>query len=464
MPHLVGKKSFKGLFILIDLGLIYLSYIIAFHLRYSEIPQRNWDAFLSISPWILLISFFFISIYEIYAIHRKNVWDIIRNIFVGATLISVVTMSVSFMFREFALPRSVLLISYLLMIMLLAGWKFVFYHLQQQSSQERVLLVAEHTEAEKIMHQIVSSYGTGTRFMAISPEEDLQKIFYQMNAADVEQILISSNMKEDRKAQIIYQAMRRNKIIYVIPSLYDLLLSKAMITSVDESMVMAVKPFGLTYDERFMKRLFDLVLTIPSLIIMLPIFAFVAIMVKIENPASPVIYKQKRLGKDNREFTLYKFRTMVEDAEKETGPVLAIKDDARITKVGKFLRATRLDEIPQLVNVLLGHMSLVGPRPEREYFINIFTKQHEEYQYRSTVKPGITGYAQVMGSYGADPEDKLRFDLYYIRNYSLWLDITIILRTIVVLIDNKKAEGKESVFRNHVHESGTFYKKHDTKV
>ncbi|MCD8509548.1 MAG: sugar transferase [Bacillus sp. (in: Bacteria)] len=129
--------------------------------------------------------------------------------------------------------------------------------------------------------------------------------------------------------------------------------------------------------------------------------------------------------------------------KKLTGPVLATENDARITKVGKFMRATRIDELPQLFNVIKGDMSLVGPRPEREFFTKQITKEHYSYAHRNTVQPGITGYAQIMGKYSTDVVDKLRFDLYYIRNYSFWLDIVILLKTFVVILDKSKAEGTE---------------------
>lgn len=441
MPQLVDKKNFKGLFIVIDLGLIYISFVIAFLLRYSEIPERNWAAFMSISPWLVAISILFLSIYEIYAINRKNVWDIIRSIFVASTFISTITMSVTFLFREFALPRSVLLLAYLIMIVLLVSWKILFVRMKQRNRVGKVLLIANDEESNKIMHQVMNSYGKGTQITLVDPDAELTKMNEYIKSQDIDHILISSNVNEDKKSRIIYQAMKRNKVIYVIPSLYDLLLSKSIITSVDETMVLAVKPFGLTYDERFVKRIFDIVVSFLGIIILLPINLLVALIVKLESPSSPVVYRQSRLGKDNKEFTLYKFRSMVNDAEKDTGPILASKHDIRITTVGRFIRSTRLDEIPQLVNVLKGDMSLVGPRPEREHFISILSKQHKSYQYRNTVKPGITGYAQVMGSYSANVMDKLRFDLYYIRNYSLWLDIVIILRTLIVIIDSKKAEG-----------------------
>jgi lipopolysaccharide/colanic/teichoic acid biosynthesis glycosyltransferase len=132
---------------------------------------------------------------------------------------------------------------------------------------------------------------------------------------------------------------------------------------------------------------------------------------------------------------------MITGAENKTGPVLATSDDDRITKVGKFIRSTRLDELPQLFNVLKGDMSLVGPRPEREFFIKQLSQEYYHYGYRNRVQPGITGYAQVMGKYSTGVEDKLRFDLYYIRNYSLWLDIIILLKTFLVIFDRSKSEG-----------------------
>ncbi|BAB07369.1 teichuronic acid biosynthesis (glycosyltransferase) [Halalkalibacterium halodurans C-125] len=173
-------------------------------------------------------------------------------------------------------------------------------------------------------------------------------------------------------------------------------------------------------------------------------FLLVAILIKLEDPKGSIIYKQERLGKDNKPFMIYKFRSMVEGAEKKTGPVLATQNDDRITKVGKFIRATRLDELPQLFNVLKGDMSLVGPRPERSFFIEQLSKEHLDYAYRNTVQPGITGYAQIMGKYSTEAEDKLRFDLYYIRNYTFWLDIVIMLKTFTVLLDKTKAEGTDS--------------------
>jgi len=442
MPYMSEKKSFKSLLLIVDVLLILLAYISAFYLRYDEVPQRNWDSFLSLMPWIALLAVFFLSIYELYAIHRKTVWDIIRNLFVSMTLLSFLTMSISFLFREFALPRSVILIAYFLTILYLSLWKSIFLFFGRKKDRIRTLLIAEETEARKLIAQIKST-ALKAKISHIQPGTDLARIFKLIEQHD--SIMLSSNIEQDLKAEILYHAMRTNKTISVVPSLYDLLLSKSAITSLNDTMVMDVKPFGLTVDERFMKRLFDIVISVIGLIGLVPVMLVVIVSIKLENPRGSIFYVQKRIGLNNRIFTIYKFRTMQENAEDQTGPTLAVQNDPRITRVGKFMRRTRLDELPQLMNVLIGDMSIVGPRPEREYFTRTLNEQYHSYQYRNSVKPGITGYAQVMGKYTTDVQDKLVFDLYYIRNYSLWMDIVIILRTFTVLIDHTKAEGRQPV-------------------
>ena len=145
---------------------------------------------------------------------------------------------------------------------------------------------------------------------------------------------------------------------------------------------------------------------------------------------------------DNIEkFALYKFRTMIPNAEKETGPVLATSEDKRITKLGKFLRASRIDELPQLLNIIKGDMSIVGPRPERDFFIKQFTQENNEYPHRLKVKAGVTGLAQALGTYNTNFNDKLRFDIYYITNYSFFSDINILLQTVMSIIDPDSSKG-----------------------
>ena len=175
----------------------------------------------------------------------------------------------------------------------------------------------------------------------------------------------------------------------------------------------------------------DILLATVGLCIALPMIALIAVLTKLDS-YGPVFFRQERVGENGRIFTLYKFRTMVEDAEKETGPVWAQETDPRTTRLGKVLRRTGFDEIPQMFNVLKGDMSFVGPRPERPHFVAELQEKIPYYSQRLVVKPGITGWAQVRYGYGATVEDaieKLQFDLYYIKNMSFFLDMLIILST-----------------------------------
>jgi lipopolysaccharide/colanic/teichoic acid biosynthesis glycosyltransferase len=167
------------------------------------------------------------------------------------------------------------------------------------------------------------------------------------------------------------------------------------------------------------------------------------IAILIKRDGGPVFYTQKRVTRGGREFDLYKFRTMIPDAEKLTGPVLAQKDDPRVTKIGKKLRQTRLDEIPQLWNTLKGDMSLVGPRPEREHFIELYKESIPEYEYRTFVRAGITGLAHVFGKYNTTPEERIKLDLTYMQNYSIFLDLKIMIETLRVIFTKDYAEGVE---------------------
>ena len=187
----------------------------------------------------------------------------------------------------------------------------------------------------------------------------------------------------------------------------------------------------------------DLFFSIIGLIITLPFFAVIAIMIKLTDPG-PIFYKQDRLTIGGKIFQIYKFRTMIKDAEKDTGPQLAQKEDDRILPVGRFLRRFRLDELPQIFNILKGDMSLVGPRPERPELAKEIEREIPEFSYRLKVKAGLTGYAQIYGKYNTTSYDKLKLDLTYIRNYSVWLDLKLILMTPKIMMLKESSEGVSS--------------------
>ena len=196
----------------------------------------------------------------------------------------------------------------------------------------------------------------------------------------------------------------------------------------------------LTAEQRVLKRILDIAVAVTALIILSPVILITAVMIKLDSKG-PVLYSQERVGLYGKTFFVHKFRSMKQDAEAKCGPVLAAEGDPRITKFGRFMRATRLDELPQLFNVLKGEMSIVGPRPERPFFVKQFIAQKPEYDYRHNVKPGITGLAQIAGKYNTSAYDKLIYDLLYIQDFSVKTDLMIMLQTFKVLLTKSSTEG-----------------------
>lgn len=226
--------------------------------------------------------------------------------------------------------------------------------------------------------------------------------------------------------------------VQIVPTSYEALLHVARIESHEDiALVRLVTQSEGMKDH--IKRASDLVWSIAGLLFLSPLLVASALLIRFTS-RGPIIFEQERTGRYGKPFTMYKFRTMVTDAEQLSGPILANgQRDERLTRVGKFLRLCRIDEIPQLWNILRGEMSLVGPRPERPVFVEKFEMQRPAYALRHRVRPGITGLAQVCGGYHTDARDKLRFDLVYVSHHSLWLDFTIIMRTLLVVIYPRRA-------------------------
>jgi sugar transferase (PEP-CTERM system associated) len=224
-------------------------------------------------------------------------------------------------------------------------------------------------------------------------------------------------------------------------AMYERITGKIAITSLRPSYLIFQRGFVKHPVTAATKRVIDIVASLVGLLASFPICVLTALLIKLDS-RGPVFFKQERVGQDGEIFNVLKFRTMRVDAERESGPVWAQQNDPRVTRIGRILRLTRIDEIPQMVNVLIGNMSFVGPRPERPKFVDELSHQNPYYVLRHTVKPGLTGWAQVMHHYGASYEDaleKLRFDLYYIKNMSPFFDLNIILRTGGVVLFGKGA-------------------------
>ena len=252
--------------------------------------------------------------------------------------------------------------------------------------------------------------------------------------------VVTLDVHHENKKRIFKACYARKMLIYDVPSITDMLLASSDILHIVDSPILKINKFGPSQIERIMKRFIDIVGSLILIILTSPIMLFVSIAIKFQD-GGDIFYKQVRLTKDEKEFKIIKFRSMVMNAEKNTGVVLAKENDDRITPVGKFIRKTRMDELPQLINILNGDMSFVGPRPERPEIYDEICKTMPEFRYRLVVKAGLTGYAQVYGKYNTSLRDKLLLDLYYIENYSVIDDIKLILLTIKIIFNKDATEG-----------------------
>lgn len=248
---------------------------------------------------------------------------------------------------------------------------------------------------------------------------------------DVEELIVAQpDLSPEELVDFILECEKELVRIRVIPNVLEALLVEMSVEQIDGIPLYGLKETPLQGWNVVVKRVFDIVVSSTVLIVSFPLMVLIALAVKLSSPG-PVFYRQTRVGLDGRRFRMVKFRSMVADAEDQTGPVWAKPDDPRVTPVGRILRRWNLDELPQFWNVLRGDMSLVGPRPERPYFVKQFREQIPRYMARHRVKCGITGWAQVNGLRGNTPiEDRVKYDIYYIENWSFWFDLKILFMTL----------------------------------
>jgi len=267
--------------------------------------------------------------------------------------------------------------------------------------------------------------------------EGLDKIYAK--AHDYEGVIIC-DVPSDIRNKILKYCYDCSIRTYTTPKISDIIVRSSEDIHLFDTPLLLSRNSGLTVEQRVVKRFFDILLSFVSIIVLSPLMGIIALAIKLDDKG-PVLFKQDRCTKDGKIFAILKFRSMIVDAEKEGAAIPAIDNDPRITRVGKVLRKIRVDELPQLFNILKGDMSIIGPRPERIEHVQKYTEAIPEFKYREKVKAGLTGYAQVYGKYNTTPYDKLKLDLMYIQNYSILLDLEILCKTIKTLFEKESTEG-----------------------
>jgi sugar transferase (PEP-CTERM system associated) len=335
------------------------------------------------------------------------------------------------------------------MICLIVSWRIGYnYILDHNLFTEKIFIIGSGELAKAIHSEIENKPDSGYKVTSVMQEQECSQGVPESDLCDtalksrIKKIIVA--MEEKRGNFPIAQLLRcRTEGIEIIEgtSFYEMLMGKLYVRQINPAWLIFSDGFRKSRFKSFAKRSGDLVLSTLMLILLAPLMLITAVLIKVES-RGPIIFSQERAGQYGKPFKIKKFRSMVTDAEKSTGPVWAGEHDDRITKVGQVIRKLRIDELPQLWNVFRGEMSFVGPRPERQHFIRQLEKEIPYYSERLTVKPGITGWAQVCYPYGASVEDaveKLNYDLFYIKNLTFFLDLLVIFRTVKIVLFGKGA-------------------------
>lgn len=439
----IAQKIKKLLLISGDILFLYLSLFIALKLRYGA--DYNPEVF-----WLHFYPFSIIYAFWIFVFYINNLYSInyARNTYSFYALIiksSLFNAVISALFFYFAFssvgisPKTVLLFDILIFAAFFAIWRIFYnYFIKARAFSINTLILSDEPEAEEIIEKMSANPQLGYNIIT-KQSTSTQNLKNFIAANNIKLIITSEKAKNDPSLmQELYELLPLKIKFENLPGIYEQITGKIPISIIGriwflENIKNLDRPF---YD--LFKRLTDIALSLTLAIPSIIICPFIAGTIKYQDNG-PIFYRQKRIGKDNKEFTIIKFRTMNTSSEKD-GPKFTEKNDNRITKIGKFLRDTRIDELPQIINVLKGEMSFIGPRPERPEFVADFQKQIPFYNFRHIVNPGLTGWAQVNYEYGDSINDaykKLQYDLYYIKNKSLILDIDTALKTIEIILNRK---------------------------
>ncbi len=299
----------------------------------------------------------------------------------------------------------------------------------------RVLAIFEHGNQNDIIKKVQIIRERFQLTKGITTDRGLEAIKREVDGYDT---VLICDFDPTMKSEVLKYCYAKNKRIYLLPSSADTILNGSYQVQVFDTPVLFLHNGGLSMEQRIIKRIFDILLSLLGIIVLSPIMLITAIAIKLTSKG-PIIFKQKRITRDQNEFCIYKFRSMKVSDTNEVKKTTV--DDDRVTVVGKIIRPLRIDETPQLFNILFGDMSIVGPRPEMKELVDDYSAKLPEFNLRHKVKAGLTGYAQIYGKYNTTPQNKLNMDLYYIEHYSLLEDVKLIAMTLKILFLRESTEG-----------------------
>ena len=463
------KKYFWNLYLFFDFISAGSSWILFNYFRKTFIEKYDFEVNYKLIISTFFISLFWILLYSIFGNYRnvykkyrlKEITQIISQTFIGIILIFF-TFLLDDNINSYQDYYSLFVVLFLLHIIItfipriiltsrtvnqIHNKKIGFNTIVIGSSQKAKDTYLEICNLKKATGHFIIGYVCTNGGKDVINETGLKKlgayneISQIINNEKIEEVIIATEPKEHEKINSIINDLADLKVeIKVVADMYSILTGSVKMNSIFGALLISVNPEMMPSWQKTVKRIMDLFISIIAIIILFPVFVILTIFIK-SGSKGEIIFKQERIGFKNEPFQIYKFRSMYADSEKN-GPQLSSKYDSRITNIGRFMRKTRLDETPQFFNVIKGDMSLVGPRPERQYFIDKIIDKAPHYKHLSKVKPGITSWGQVKYGYAENVDEmiaRLKFDLLYVENMSLSLDVKILFYTVIIML---KGSGK----------------------
>lgn len=452
------NSHYLFLIILVDAATILISFGIAYWFRFSGlfIPIHKGlpsvEYYLRVMVVVVPIYLIIFRWYGLYQPERhvRRIQELL-NVMKAVSFAAFILMALTFIYREFSYSRFVLFFAWIFSSLFCSINRYFLiqleYLLRRRGDQDRVLVIGINANSRNLVRWAKENPHYGQNVIGIlANDENHHGKHYETvpilgSYQEFDEILAKEKIDEvvvtdpaipkEITTELMLKCESRMIPFKLVADFYGLMTHHVDVEYVSNVPLLGLKSLPLDDPwNRLVKRLFDVLVSFSLSVLLSPVLTLIAALIKIGSEGS-VLYRQERIGRDGKKFVLYKFRTMVVDAEKKTGPVWAESDDRRVTKIGKVLRRFNLDELPQLWNVLTGDMSLVGPRPERPHFVEQFRDQIPRYMARHKIKSGLTGWAQIHGLRGnTSLEERIKYDLYYMENWTLMMDVEILIATL----------------------------------